>query len=357
MKRIIAGVLLFIAPISSHAAELTFPPLTGRVVDTAHQIPDDQEKILNRELTDFEKTTGHQFVVVTVPNLQGREPEEFALELGRHWKIGRAGANDGVILLQSPENNEPGRMAFRIEVGRGLEYVLTDAETSRIYRHLIVDKVQEDRPRSETVPEALIAASREIMRLGHISPEEKQEMDRKAAEAQAKALQKAADGFKTFLFWLVVIGSIPFLCSFIYLFVTRKERRRKREEKEKKRAADLAAYIERQERASKAMRQRAEEARKAREAMLAAMTPVERMQFLERERLAQREKEARLEAQRIQEREEQERRRQSEESNSSFGGYYSDFGSSSNGPSSSSDDSDFFGGGGDFGGGGSGGRI
>src|SRR3546814_13635619 len=90
------------------ASDIKFPALTGRIVDTADQIPADQEAALDAELTAFEKATGHQFVVVTLPARGDIPNEDSAFTLGRHWGIRRKGADDGIILLQSPGDGHPG---------------------------------------------------------------------------------------------------------------------------------------------------------------------------------------------------------------------------------------------------------
>src|SRR3546814_7309169 len=58
-------------------------------------------------------------------------------------------------------------------------YILTDAESGRIIRDLMVPILKQDRPRTETTPEAITAGVREIMRLGAITPEQKAEFDAK----------------------------------------------------------------------------------------------------------------------------------------------------------------------------------
>ncbi len=104
-----------------------FPPLTGRVVDNAHILSAEAAQKLDGELAQLETSTGHQLVVATVPDLQGIEIEDYGYQLGRTWALGKKGVNDGVILLVAPKERK-----VRIEVGYGLEPVLTDALTSVI---------------------------------------------------------------------------------------------------------------------------------------------------------------------------------------------------------------------------------
>lgn len=111
----------------------TFPELTGRVVDNAHILKPDTITQLDTLLADYERGTTNQVVVVTLPTLQGYPIEDFGYQLGRYWKIGQAGKNNGVILLVAPNERK-----VRIEVGYGLEPVLTDAISSSIVQGIIL---------------------------------------------------------------------------------------------------------------------------------------------------------------------------------------------------------------------------
>ena len=115
------------------AADLKFPPLAGRVVDNAHMLSPATVAKLDGELANLEAQTGHQLVVATVPDLQGHEIEDYGYQLGRTWQLGRKGVNDGAILLVAPNDRK-----VRIEVGYGLEPVLTDALTSVILQRKVL---------------------------------------------------------------------------------------------------------------------------------------------------------------------------------------------------------------------------
>src|SRR5689334_16592367 len=103
----------------------TFPPLTGRVVDDAHVLDDATTTQLTAKLEDLEQRTGRQLVVVTLPSLQGYEIEDYGYQLGRAWGIGQKKLNNGVLFIIAPNEH-----ATRIEVGYGLEPILTDALSS-----------------------------------------------------------------------------------------------------------------------------------------------------------------------------------------------------------------------------------
>lgn len=110
---------LFIA--LAPALALDFPELTGRVVDNAGLIDPATRGALEQKLADFEKKSSDQIVVATIPSLQGEVLEDYANRLFRHWALGQAANNNGVLLLVARDDRK-----IRIEVGYGLEGVLTD---------------------------------------------------------------------------------------------------------------------------------------------------------------------------------------------------------------------------------------
>ena len=111
------------------------PVLTGRVVDNADLLSPDQETLLARLLETTESRTRHQFVVVTLPSLNGKPIEAVGLELDRGWRIGRRGHDDGVLLIVAPNERRVG-----IEVGYGLEKALTDEEAGAIIQQRILPR-------------------------------------------------------------------------------------------------------------------------------------------------------------------------------------------------------------------------
>jgi uncharacterized protein len=127
------ALLLLTAP--ALAAGPTFPALTGRVVDNADILSPQVEAELTTKLENLEKTTGRQVVVATVPDLQGYEIEDYGYQLGRTWGIGQKGTNTGALLIVAPTERK-----VRIEVGYGLEPILTDALSSVIIQTAILPR-------------------------------------------------------------------------------------------------------------------------------------------------------------------------------------------------------------------------
>ena len=130
----VAVLATMVASTQAWAAGPTFPALTGRVVDAANIIPDDTEAQLTAQLAALEAKSSDQLVVATVPSLQGYEIEEYGYQLGRAWQIGQGERlNNGIILLVAPNERK-----VRIEVGYGLEGVMTDFFAGQIIRDTIV---------------------------------------------------------------------------------------------------------------------------------------------------------------------------------------------------------------------------
>lgn len=104
-----------------------FPALTGRVVDQAGLLSPAAEAALTEKLATLEQQTGDQLVVVTLNSLQDREIEDYGYQLGRAWGIGKSDNDSGALLIVAPNERK-----VRIEVGYGLEPVLTDVMSNHI---------------------------------------------------------------------------------------------------------------------------------------------------------------------------------------------------------------------------------
>ncbi|MBB3693685.1 TPM domain-containing protein [Sphingomonas sp. BK580] len=120
------------------AAAQRFPALTGRVVDAAKLLDADQVRQLEQLSATVEQASSRQLVVATVPSLQGYTIEDYGYRLGRAWGIGQKGANNGVILLVAPSERK-----VRVEVGYGLEPIVTDAYASIVVNQTILPRFRD----------------------------------------------------------------------------------------------------------------------------------------------------------------------------------------------------------------------
>jgi uncharacterized protein len=178
------------------AAVPKFPALTGRVVDDAHILSPATVQKLDGELANLEAQTGHQLVVVTVPDLQGYEIEDYGYQLGRAWQLGRKGVNDGAILLVAPKEHK-----VRIEIGYGLEPVLTDALTSVILQQKVLPQFKQGHMEQGVVDgaDALIA------QLSLPEDQAKAKVAQAAAQPRAQASNQGAGAHLPVLLIIVVI--------------------------------------------------------------------------------------------------------------------------------------------------------
>ncbi|WP_397586404.1 TPM domain-containing protein [Sphingorhabdus sp.] len=136
-------IALLLALIGQAAVAQNFPKLTGRVVDQANLLDPQQEAALTAKLEGLEARTKRQLVVTTLASLEGYEISDYGYRLGRAWAIGQDGKGEtekdnGAILIVAPNERK-----MRIEVGYGLEPVLTDGLSSTIIRNDITPRFKE----------------------------------------------------------------------------------------------------------------------------------------------------------------------------------------------------------------------
>jgi uncharacterized protein len=116
-------------------ADVAVPPLTGRVVDRTATLGSSDIASLDRTLKDFETRKGSQIAVLIVPSTQPETIEQYSIRVAEAWKIGRKKIDDGAILVVAKDDRK-----LRIEVGYGLEGVLTDVTAKRIIDEVITPK-------------------------------------------------------------------------------------------------------------------------------------------------------------------------------------------------------------------------
>ena len=176
-----------------------FPALTGRVVDDAQILSPQVEQDLSAKLETLETTTGRQLVVATVPTLQGYPIEDYGYQLGRSWGIGEKDKNTGVILLVAPNDRK-----VRIEVGYGLEPVLTDALSSVIIQSAILPKF-----RDGDLQGGIVAGTNALVeQLSLPADQAKARVVEASQPARHKAHGSPLVGFIVFLFILFVFSNL-----------------------------------------------------------------------------------------------------------------------------------------------------
>ncbi|MCA6123883.1 YgcG family protein [Bradyrhizobium sp. WSM 1704] len=129
---LLALLLGFVCPA---LAEVAVPQLTGRVVDQTGTLSSGDIASLTAKLKDLESRKGSQIAVLIVPTIGEETIEQFSIRVAEAWKIGRRKIDDGALLVVAKNDRR-----LRIEIGYGLEGVLSDAITHRIIDEYITPK-------------------------------------------------------------------------------------------------------------------------------------------------------------------------------------------------------------------------
>ena len=137
-NRLLLTFVMLLISVAPAWAQAPVPKLKGRVNDYANLLSQSQIQQLESVLAQFEQQTTTQVVLLTVPSLEGDAVESFGIRVAEAWKIGQTGKNNGVVLIVAPKERK-----VRIEVGYGLEGVLTDLQSSRIIREVITPAFKE----------------------------------------------------------------------------------------------------------------------------------------------------------------------------------------------------------------------
>jgi len=114
-------------------AEIAVPPLTARVTDTVGVLDAASRATLEAKLAAFEAERGTQIALLVVSTTDDEPIEMFGLRAAEAWRLGREKIDDGALLIVATADRR-----VRIEVGYGLEGVLTDATSKRIIDDAIV---------------------------------------------------------------------------------------------------------------------------------------------------------------------------------------------------------------------------
>ena len=130
-----AGFVLVAACAFAQGAPVAVPALTARVTDLTGTLAAGEVQALEAELAALERSKGAQLAVLVVPTTQPEDIAQFGIRVAEAWKLGRADADDGAILIVAKNDRR-----VRIEVGQGLEGAIPDAAAARIIREYIAPR-------------------------------------------------------------------------------------------------------------------------------------------------------------------------------------------------------------------------
>lgn len=136
-KKLIISALLF-AVVAAFTFAVEVPALTGRINDYADVLDSGTESELTGYLKRLEDQTGIQLAVLTVPTIEDESIEGFSMRVAEEWQLGQEGKDNGILITLALAERK-----IRIEVGYGLEGVLTDAQSGLILRNAIIPEFKD----------------------------------------------------------------------------------------------------------------------------------------------------------------------------------------------------------------------
>tara|TARA_B110000503_G_scaffold18622_3_gene27521 strand:- start:3090 stop:3860 length:771 start_codon:yes stop_codon:yes gene_type:complete len=131
---LVSFITLSLLALPSFAA-FEVPELKTRILDQANLIDAASEQQINQLLAGHEKASSNQIILVTLKDLQGYSIEQAGVEMGRAWGVGQKEQDNGIVLILAQAERK-----VRIEVGYGLEGVMTDAVSATIVQEYILPR-------------------------------------------------------------------------------------------------------------------------------------------------------------------------------------------------------------------------
>jgi uncharacterized protein len=132
---IIGAIILInsagVSPQISSTSTVSIPEASNYVVDTTGTLKQETVDKLNTDLKNFDGKA--QIAVLVVNSTEPDSIEQYGIRVADAWKVGYAGKDNGAIVILAIEDRN-----VRIEVGQGLEGIITDADAGRILRNVMV---------------------------------------------------------------------------------------------------------------------------------------------------------------------------------------------------------------------------
>jgi len=131
---VVVAIVAAIGAIPASALDVPAAPSLNRpIVDTSKTLTEQEIAQLSAQINESRQTKEYQIGILVIPTLgSGEYLEGYSLKVARQWGVGDKTKSNGVLILVVKNEHK-----IRIEVGRGLEGNLTDAQTGRIIRDII----------------------------------------------------------------------------------------------------------------------------------------------------------------------------------------------------------------------------
>lgn len=124
--------LSFVATIQAQDHLPEKPTKETAIYDSANLLSASERTSIEQKLINYADTTSTQIVVATIRSLEGRNINLYAAQWAHKWGIGQADEDNGLLFLIAQDERK-----MAIQVGYGLEHLMTDAISRRIIELVI----------------------------------------------------------------------------------------------------------------------------------------------------------------------------------------------------------------------------
>jgi uncharacterized protein len=100
---------------------------------TPKLLTDSQKTSLENKLVRYSDSTSTQIVVAIIASTEGENINYLAANWGEKWGIGQAKEDNGILFLLAKDDRK-----ITIQVGKGVEYLVTDFLSKRIIERVII---------------------------------------------------------------------------------------------------------------------------------------------------------------------------------------------------------------------------
>jgi uncharacterized protein len=132
LQSIRVAIVLLALPLLLWAEPVSQLRPTDYVNDFAHVLDQTTVAQLDNICLQLDQKAKAQVTVVTINTLDGSDIEGYAVALYKQWGIGSKATDHGVLILLAVQDHK-----YRIEVGYGLEPILTDGKVGSIGREAV----------------------------------------------------------------------------------------------------------------------------------------------------------------------------------------------------------------------------
>lgn len=123
--------LLLIMFISANGFALDIPSLTRPIEDKANVLDEGSKSTIESKIRQAYDNKFVQISVLIIPSLEEEVLEDYSIKVAEKWQLGTAKDDNGLLLLIAINDRK-----MRVEVGNGIEGLITDAYSSRIIENM-----------------------------------------------------------------------------------------------------------------------------------------------------------------------------------------------------------------------------